>query len=110
MPLGASCENPINWQNVGQHIGNTVSVRGPVMAVTQKEGIRGNPTWIEVGAAYPNPKRLKVIIWIEDKPRFPMVMPGMLDGRYVCITGLVTDYKGVAQIVMRDAGQLFLSQ
>jgi len=110
VPLGASCENPINWQNVGQHIGNTVSVRGPVMTVAQKEGIRGNPTWIEVGAAYPNPKRLKVVIWIEDKPRFPMVMPGLLDGQNVCITGLVTDYKGVAQIVMRDVEQLSLSQ
>lgn len=109
IPLGASCENPINWQNVGQHIGSTVAVRGPVMAVTQKEGIRGNPTWIEVGAAYPNPNRLKVVIWIEDKPRFPMVMPGLLDGKNVCFTGLVTDYKGVAQIVMRDAGQLSLS-
>ena len=110
MPLGASCDNPISWQTVGQHIGNTVSVHGPVMAVTQKEGIRGNPTWIEVGAAYPTPSRLKVVIWIEDKPRFPMVLPGLLDGKNVCITGLVTDYKGVAQIVMRDAGQLSLLQ
>lgn len=80
------------------------------MTVAQKEGFRGNHTWVEVGAAYPNPNRLKVIVWIEDKPRFPMVMPGLLDGRNVCITGLVTDYKGVAQFVMRDAGQLSLSQ
>jgi DNA/RNA endonuclease YhcR with UshA esterase domain len=39
-----------------------------------------------------------------------MVMPDVLDGSNVCITGLLTDYKGVAQIVMRDAGQLGLSQ
>ena len=37
-------------------------------------------------------------------------MPGLLDGQNVCITGLVTDYKGVAQIVMRDVEQLSLSQ
>jgi hypothetical protein len=79
-------------------------------AVTQRDGIRGNPTWIEVGAAFPNPKRLKVIIWIEDKPRFPMVISGLLESKNFCITGLVTGYKGVAQIVLRDAGQLSLSQ
>lgn len=112
LPLSgvSSCDNPISWQNVRQHIGSTVSVTGPVMAVAQKEGVRGNPTWIEVGAAFPNPNRLKIVIWIEDKHRFPMVMPGVLDGRNVCITGLVSDYKGVAQIVMRDARQFSLQQ
>lgn len=106
----SSCHNPISWQNVGQHIGSTVSVTGAVMAVAQKEGVRGNPTWIEIGAAFPNPNRLKVVIWIEDKHRLPMVMPDVLDGKIVCITGLVTDYKGVAQIVMRDARQFSLQQ
>lgn len=110
MPLGASCENPINWQNVGQHIGSTVAVVGPVVAVTQRDGIRGNPTWLEVGAAFPNPNRLKVVIWEEQKSLFPMVAPGQLTGRSVCITGKLTDYKGVAQIVLRDANQLSLNQ
>lgn len=106
----SSCANPISWQDIGQHIGNTVSVVGPVMAVTQREGIRGNPLWMEVGAAFPNKNRLKVVIWEEQKHLFPMVAPDLLDGRNVCITGKLTDYKGVAQIVLRDANQLSLNQ
>lgn len=108
--VGSSCENPISRQSIGQHIGSTVAVVGPVVAVTQRDGIRGNPTWLEVGAAFPNPNRLKVVIWEEQKSLFPMVAPGPLTGRSVCITGKLTDYKGVAQIVLRDANQLSLNQ
>ena len=107
---GSSCANPISWRNIGQHVGITVAVVGPVMAVSQRDGIRGNPTWMEVGAAFPNQNRLKVVIWEEQKHLFPMVTPGQLTGHSVCITGKLPDYKGVAQIVLRDANQLSLNQ
>ncbi len=106
VPEGATCDNPISWQQAGQHIGQTVAVIGPLMKVTNRENSRGNPTWVDVGAVYPNVQRLVLVIWGKQKPDFPMVRPGQLEGRSVCIIGQIESYKGIPQIELKTASQL----
>ena len=103
---GATCDNPISWQQAGQHIGQTVAVAGPLMKVTSRENIRGNPTWIDIGGVYPNAQRLVLVIWGEQKPNFPMVGLGQLEGRSICIIGQIKTYKGNLQIELKTASQL----
>jgi very-short-patch-repair endonuclease len=102
---GASCDNPISWQEAGQHIGQTAAVAGPLMKVTIRENVRGNPTWVDIGAAYPNRQRLMLIVWGDQQLEFPMLKPGQMEGQRVCIIGQIDDYKGVPQMVLRVASQ-----
>jgi very-short-patch-repair endonuclease len=110
IPEGATCDNPVGWQQAGQHIGQTVAVVGPLMKVTNRENIRGNPTWIDIGALYPNTERLVLVIWGEQKSEFPMMMPGQLEGRSVCIIGQIKNYKSTFQIELRTSSQLKVLQ
>lgn len=110
IPEGATCDNPISWQQAGQHIDQTAAVVGPLMKVTSRENIRGNPTWIDIGGVYPNAQRLVLVIWGAQKPAFPMVRLGRLEGRSVCIIGQIETYKGTLQIELKTASQLKVLQ
>jgi len=88
-----------------EHIGQTVAVVGPLMKVTIREGVKENPIWVDIGAVFPNPQRLTLVIWGVNKAAFPMVIPGQLAGKSVCIIGQIKDYKGTPQIVMTTASQ-----
>ncbi len=107
-PAGATCNNPILWQQARENIGQTVAVVGPLMKVTIRKGVPGNPTWVDVGGVFPSTQRLTVVIWGDDKYAFPMVMPGQLDGMSVCIIGKITIFKDTPQIVMTTASQFNL--
>jgi len=104
-PLGATCDNPISWQQAREYIGRTAAVVGPLMKVTIRKNVQGDPIWVDIGAVYPNSNRLALVIWGENKNTFPMVMPGQLEGVSVCIIGQIESFKGTPQIVMRTASQ-----
>lgn len=105
IPKGATCDNPISWQEVGQHTGQTAAVVGPLMRVTSRNNVQGNPTWIEIGATYPNPQRLVLLIWGEKKSNFPNIQPGVLDGRTVCAVGEINIFRNTPQITLSKTSQ-----
>lgn len=105
-PAGATCDNPISWQQAKQYIGQTVAMIGPMMRVTSRDNVRGNPTWIDIGAVYPNTQRLVLVIWGAQKANFPTITTGDLIGKNICVIGLVQDYKGTPQIELKAASQL----
>ncbi|MFZ3001109.1 MAG: hypothetical protein WA071_12350 [Undibacterium umbellatum] len=101
----ANCENPVGWQEAEKYAGKTITLVGPVQRVTIREDIRGKPIWIDIGAVFPNKSRVTLIIWDETKSNFPMVKPGHLENKNVCVVGTIEMYRGSPQIVMRTANQ-----
>ena len=105
-PEGTACENPISWDKAGQYVGKTFIVVGPVVKITKPKGIRGNPTWIDIGAAFPDIRRLTLVLWENQKSNFPMVKQDLL-GKNICVLGKINIYKGTSQIELKKAGALF---
>lgn len=100
-PKGTTCDNPVPWNEASLHIGQTWVVVGPVIKVTRRPDVRGNPTWVDVGAAYPNAERLSVVLWGTEKNGSSLIEPSQLEGRRICMVGKITNYKGTSQIVLK---------
>ena len=68
----------------------------------------GRPTFLYLDEPYPN-RIFTAVIWSEDREKFgtPEVS---LKGKRVCVSGLIEEYKGLLQIVLRKTSQLVEEQ
>lgn len=100
------CTDGIGWTSAEEHVGETVSVFGTVERVSQPAGVTGDPTFIEIGNAYPNPARVNAVIWGQDSASFESDLETEFGGETVCVTGEIEAYNGVPQITIRDPSQI----
>ena len=84
------------------HKGENATVCGKVASERTATSSRGEPTFINLDAAYPN-QVFTILVWGDDRQKVG-ALPS--DGSRVCATGLITDYRGVPEIVVRSSGQL----
>lgn len=103
---GSSCDNPEDWRNVSQHTGKSVAIYGPIMRVTHRQDVRGEPTWIEIGAAFPSKERVTLIIWGNYRETFEPHISQRLIGESVCATGTVDLYREMPQLELQNPTQL----
>jgi len=94
----SGCPSAIAWSDALDHVGEQVTVRGPVKGTNYASGTKGKPTFLDVGKAYPDPARFTVLIWGDDRASFPAPPEKAYAGKTICVTGLVTSYKGGAEI------------
>ena len=97
--VSASCQSAISWDETYQHVGERGTVRGPVMSPRYASGSRGQPTFLNIGRPYPDPDRFTVVIWGEDRGKFPTPPEQAYDGKTICVTGLIETYQGGPQII-----------
>ena len=84
------------------HEGETATVCGAVTSERTATSSRGEPTFINLDSAYPN-QVFTVLIWGDDRKNV-RELPHV--GSHVCAKGLIADYHGVPEIVVRSIGQL----
>jgi very-short-patch-repair endonuclease len=106
--LGSTCESPLDWRYASENIGKTAAIKGPIVRVSYKEAVKGAPTWIEVGATYPNTDRLVLIVWGHNRDKFTELLPHQLEGKNVCAIGLIEQYKGIPQVELKLSSQIQL--
>ena len=87
-----------------KHVGQIETVCGTVAGTKYDAHVRGNPTFLDLGAAYPN-QVFTVVIWGDDRGKFgaPEVT---YNGKRICVTGLVRSYRGIPEIVVHDPDQV----
>jgi hypothetical protein len=84
------------------HEGETGTVCGKVAGEKTATSSRGEPTFINLDAAYPN-QVFTILVWGDDRKSvgdLPHV------GTRVCASGMIQDYRGVPEIVVRSKTQL----
>ena len=100
----------IDWSEAGQHIGENATVYGTVKSTKYASGSRGQPTFLDIGATYPDSRRVTVLIWSEYRGNFKAAPERMYAGKTVCVTGYVDVYDNghgpVIQIEVRGPGQI----
>lgn len=87
-----------------EHIEETATVCGVVASAIFASRTKGHPTFLNLDQSYPN-HIFTVLIWGRDRLKFgqPEVV---YKGKRLCVTGRITAFGGIHQIVVRDPGQI----
>jgi hypothetical protein len=92
----------ISAADTKNHVGENTTVCGKVASERTGTSSRGDPTFINLDAAYPN-QVFTILVW-GDGRKSVGELPRM---EYcVCATGLIKDYRSVPEIVVRSGEQL----
>lgn len=84
------------------HIGETVTVCGKVYST---KALSNGPTFINMGAEYPgNP--FTAVIMFNKRGIFSYMVDETYNGKTICVTGTVKNYKGKPEIVVNKEDQI----
>jgi hypothetical protein len=86
------------------HIGDRTTVCGKVASTHYAKSSKGEPTFLNLDEPYPK-EIFTILIWGSDRGKF-----GTPESEYkalqVCVTGKITSYRGVPEIVASERGQI----
>jgi DNA/RNA endonuclease YhcR with UshA esterase domain len=106
LPPESTTISEIQWNEAGNYIGVEVIVCGPVVDSKWASGSNGKPTFLNIGKPYPDPDRFTIVIWEEYRDNFPEYPEEFYLGKTVCVTGIVDEYNGSAQIELRSPARI----
>jgi hypothetical protein len=86
------------------HVGEEATVCGEVTGAKFSSHRKRKPTFIDFGPPHPN-QLFTALIWGEHRDKFNYV-PESLLGRTICVSGMITEYKGKAEIKVSDHSQV----
>jgi len=95
-----------SWEVAIDHVGEITTICGPVIGTHWASSSNGKPTFINVGKDYPSSDRFVVLIWDDHRSAFPQPPEDYYQGKMICVTGLVQEYDGCAEIVISDPEQI----
>jgi len=98
-------QKAIKLEEIGNHVGDSVSVIGKVYTTRYFEDATDAPTLMNLGAAHPN-QLLTVVIFGEDRKNFPAAPEKTYNEAVVSVAGTVELYKGKPQIRVRNEKQI----
>lgn len=99
-------EDVISWSEAKYHIGERLTVHGPVISTYYASTSNGQPTFLNIGKDYPDPGRFTVVIWGKNRSNFPQAPEVYYSGKMIYVTGLIEEYEGVAEIAVSSPSQI----
>lgn len=102
--LSALAEKTLTATEAKDHIGEQATVCGKVVSTRYAESSRGSPTFLNFDQPYPN-QVFTVLIWGNDRSKFGDPETSYR-GKRICVTGKISDFKGVPEIVANDPSQV----
>ena len=91
------------------HIGKTNTVCGLVTGGRFLESAKGKPTFLNFERPFPD-HTFTVVIFELDRAKFKSPPESLFDGKTVCVTGPIIDYKGKPEIVVRDPSHMVIQE
>jgi DNA/RNA endonuclease YhcR with UshA esterase domain len=104
LPAPSPAQKKLTASEAKEHIGESATVCGDVRSTRFASSTKGQPTFINLDKAYPNPI-FTVLIWGENRAKFGKPEDNFKDKR-VCVTGKITDYRGTPEIIADDPKQI----
>ena len=90
------------------HIGDRVTVCGKVASTHYAKNSKGEPTFLNLDEPYPK-EIFTILIWGSDRVKF-----GTPESEYkalqVCVTGKITSYRSVPEIVAGEREQIAIQK
>jgi hypothetical protein len=100
----------MQWGDAINHVGEQGTVCGPVLDSNYASGSNGQPTFLNLGKAYPDPDRFTVLIWGSNRGKFSPPPENAYAGKTICATGLIESYQGSAEIEAKTPGDIQVVQ
>ncbi|MEH3114858.1 hypothetical protein [Pedobacter terrae] len=97
----AKSQTMVLTKDVAQYIGKNVSICDSVYGTKALDKL----TLLNLGGAYPK-ELITIVINKEDERKFPSEPASMFMGNNICVTGVVSEFKGKKQIVVTDPKQI----
>jgi DNA/RNA endonuclease YhcR with UshA esterase domain len=105
----AFCQVTVSVDSLASHVGEKVTVCDRVYSTRFLSQSASQPTFLNVGAAYPN-SPLTIVIFGDDRKNFKQPPEEAFSGKAICVTGIVKQYKGKAEIVVQTEDQLVIQK
>ena len=86
------------------HVGESARVCGLVASAKYATETRRQPTFLNLDRPYPN-HVFTALIWASDREAFPYAPEG-LQGKRICVKGVIELYKGKAEIIVTGPSQI----
>jgi micrococcal nuclease len=103
--MNTNAQKLISLNEVKDNIGDSVKLKGQVYAVKYLQQVKGSPTFLDVGGAYPN-EALTLVIWNNTRNKFKDPPEELFNNKTVSITGRILLYRGRPEIVISEPGQI----
>lgn len=100
--------NFISWDEATEHVGEEVTLCGPVMDSHYAEASNGQPTFLNLGEKYPNPDRFTIVIWGHDRDKFLTDPTQSYQDQEICVTGTIEEYNGALEIIVSEPAQIII--
>ncbi|MBB6238083.1 DNA/RNA endonuclease YhcR with UshA esterase domain [Pedobacter sp. AK013] len=101
MAFYAKSQTLVLAKDAAQYIGKNVTICDSVYSAKALDKL----TLINLGGAYPK-ELLTVVINKEDERKFPSEPSSMFMGNKICVTGIISEFKGKKQILVTDPKQI----
>ena len=105
----AYSEASVKLEDLSRHAGDSVTVCGKVFSARYLSSSKNTPTFLNLGAAYPN-QLLTVVIWGDVRKQFEGKPEELYNEKERGVSGRVELYKDKPQIVMHDSRQIYLKK
>lgn len=101
-----AAEKKLAANEAKQHFGEIVTVCGEVVSAYYAITTNGQPTFLNLDKPYPN-QIFTVVIWGSNRSKFGKPEEDY-KGKRICVSGKITAYDGLPEIVARDPKQIKL--
>lgn len=95
----------VTLEEVQNKVGQTVTVCGKIHGGVYLPNATNTPTLLNMGGSFPN-HLLTLVIFGEDLKSFPAQPEVYFVNQRVCVTGVVVDYKGNPEIILKSPDQI----
>ena len=107
-PAPSGMTNGIPPEQAQQHIGETNTVCGLVARARYLDTSKTKPTLLNLGRPYPD-HAFSVMIPDSDRSKFKDPPEVFFNGKTVCVTGMIIDFRGKPQIMVEDPSQIVVT-
>jgi hypothetical protein len=107
-PAFSLAQHRIAPVQANSYVGQVATVCGKVTGVHQAMRSKGQPTFINLDGAYPN-QIFTILIWGSDRAKFGNLEQEYPD-KHLCVTGAISSYRGVPEIITSSPGSIKLGQ
>ena len=101
----ANGQRTIKLEDVNKHVGDSVKVCGKVYGIKYLQQAKNSPTFLNLGAAFPN-QQLTIVIWENTRKKMTKSPEEMFSDKNICVSGKVELFKDKPQIVLRDVAEI----
>jgi hypothetical protein len=104
IPCVALADLQLTAAQAKSHVGEKAKVCGTVASAKYVSRSKGMPTFLNLDKPFPD-QIFTAVVWGHDRPRFP-TPPESLAGSFICVSGFITSYRNVPEIIVSDPSQI----